>query len=495
MPHPSSTAPSTSAHASSRADRVVVIGGGLAGIAAATVLGERGVPVTLLEAESFLGGRAGAWPDRLADGTEFHMERGFHAFFRQYYGVRSLLKRVDPELSLLTPMSDYPLLGPDGRRESFTNLPTRAPFNVLELVRRTPTLPLRALPHISVRHAAVMMAFDPVRTYQRWDRVTAKEYLDLLRFPPEARQMLFDVFAHSFFNPEEQYSAAELLAMFHFYFLGNPEGLVFDVMKQPFSVVFDRLEGYLRARGVDVRKETPATRLRSEGAQFIVETGADRIEASHVVLALSVPALKALASESSDALDPLLRARIDALAVTLPFAVWRLFLDRKVNADRAPFAGTTGLGILDNISLYEKLEDECRAWSDKTGGSVVELHAYAVDPTWDEARIREDLLRGLHAAYPETIDARIVEDRFLVRRDCPAFRPGDQSVRPTVETTKRNLYLAGDFVKLPFASALMERAVTTGFMAANHITAAHGAPPEEIRTVPVRGLLSGAPGL
>ena len=33
-----------------------------------------------------------------------------------------------------------------------------------------------------------------------------------LRFPPAARQMLFDVFAHSFFNPEEQYSAAELLA-------------------------------------------------------------------------------------------------------------------------------------------------------------------------------------------------------------------------------------------------------------------------------------------
>jgi isorenieratene synthase len=476
--------------------RVVIAGGGLAGLAAATVLAERGVDCVLLESETYLGGRAGAWPDRLADGTEFRMERGFHAFFRQYYGVRSLLQRVDPGLELLAPMDDYPLLGPDGRRESFSNLPRRAPFNVVELVRRTPTLKARDLPRISGIHAAAMMAFDPERTYARWDRVTASEYLDLLRFPPEARQMLFDVFAHSFFNPEDEYSAAELLAMFHFYFLGNPEGLVFDTMKRPFSAFFEPLGDYLRERGCDVRLGTPATRLESTpSGGFVVEAGSERIAASHVVLALSVPALKQLVKASDEAFEPTLRARIDALGVTLPFAVWRLFLDRKVDPSRTPFAGTTGLGPLDNISVYEKLEDESRAWSERTGGSIVELHAYAVDPTLSEAEIRAQLLAGLHAAYPETKEAKIVEDRFLLRQDCPAFRPGDQSVRPTVETTRRNLFLAGDFVKLPFASALMERAVTSGFMAANAIVVRLGTRPVDIRTIPQRGMLAGAPGL
>ena len=51
-----------------------VIGGGLAGIAAAVVLAERGMAVTVLERESYLGGRAGAWSDRLRDGTPFEME-------------------------------------------------------------------------------------------------------------------------------------------------------------------------------------------------------------------------------------------------------------------------------------------------------------------------------------------------------------------------------------------------------------------------------------
>ena len=49
-----------------------------------------------------------------ADGTRFEMERGFHAFFRQYYNLRALIRRIDPTLARLTPVTDYPLLGPDG---------------------------------------------------------------------------------------------------------------------------------------------------------------------------------------------------------------------------------------------------------------------------------------------------------------------------------------------------------------------------------------------
>src|SRR5688572_11130058 len=85
---------------------VTVVGGGLAGLAAATVLAERGVAVTVVEKEAFLGGRAGAWTDQLADGTPFQMERGFHAFFRQYYNLRGLMRRVDPSLSRLRELTD-----------------------------------------------------------------------------------------------------------------------------------------------------------------------------------------------------------------------------------------------------------------------------------------------------------------------------------------------------------------------------------------------------
>ena len=112
---------------------VAVIGGGIAGIAAATVLAEHGVSVTLFEASDRLGGRVAAWP---LPGHRT-MSRGFHAFFRQYYNLRALLKRADPTLRHLVPVSDYPLQRPDGLRDSFTSLPRTPPWSVMAFVRQS----------------------------------------------------------------------------------------------------------------------------------------------------------------------------------------------------------------------------------------------------------------------------------------------------------------------------------------------------------------------
>ena len=472
----------------------VVVGGGLAGLAAATVLAERGVRVTVMEREAYLGGRAGAFGDRLATGKSFAMERGFHAFFRQYYNLRNLLRRFDPGLSTLERLADYPLLGPGGRCESFAHLPATPPFNVIALLRRTRSLHLVDILRADPWKGLEMLAYDWDRTYGRFGDVTAREYLDSVGLPNDARHMLFDVFAHSFFNPEDNFSAAELLMMFHFYFTGNPEGLVFDVLTEPFSLaLFGPLRRYLENNGVQFMLRNPVSRIaRADGGGYtVLSENRDPLTADGVVLALDVPGLKRLVSASPDLSDVGFLRRIQALDVTLPFAVQRLWLDGPVAADCVAFAGTTGLGILDNISVYERFEGESRRWSLTHGGSVVELHAYAVPEFMGEAEIKEDLLKGLHLAYPETRGLRILEDRFLLRRDCPAFPPGSHRQRLTVNTPHDGLVLAGNFVDLPFPSALMERAVSSGMMAANHILSRWHARPEPIFSVPPRGVFAG----
>ncbi len=488
--------PSSSAVAQrvTSAANAVVVGGGIAGLAAATVLAERGVGVTVLEREAYLGGRAGAWSDVLDDGTSFQMERGFHAFFRQYYNLRALLRRFDPTLSFLRPLDDYPILGPNGEAQSFAGLPTRVPWNIIELTRRSPAMGWKDLMRIDGRRAARMLSYNNEDTYRRFDTDTASEFLDSLNFPPAARRMLFDVFAHSFFNPENDMSAAELLMMFHFYFTGNPDGLVFDVARTPFSTaIFAPWQQYLEQLGVRFECETTAQTVARDDNVWRVETDRGHHEGQGLVVATTVPGLQALVAQSSQLDAPRWQQQIDSLALTLPFVVWRLWLDRPTRRDRKPFVGITGRGILDNISLYHQFESESRDWADSHGGSVVELHAYAVEPGFDEALIKAQLLEHLHELYPETAAATIVEERWIVRRDCPAFAPGSYSRRPTVVTPFPQMAIAGDFVRLPFPSALMERAAASGLMAANHLLNSHGVAPEPVQSVSNRGLLAGLP--
>ncbi|MEM7447399.1 MAG: FAD-dependent oxidoreductase [Myxococcota bacterium] len=471
--------------------RIAIIGGGLAGLAAATVLAERGVEVEVFEKEEVLGGRLGAWKDELKDGTQFSMERGFHAFFRQYYNLRALMRRFNGEESLV-PMQDYPLIAPGGMTQSFSGIPKQTPFNFLSLMWRTPTLTLRDLLRIRSDRALAMLQFDPETTYARFDHMSARDYLDGLRFPPDARRMLFDVFSHSFFNPEPHYSAAELLAMFHFYFVGNPEGLVFDVLDKPFDrAIFGPLQRYLEALNVQIRAGETVQQLEKTQSGFQAVTTRGKKNYDGIVLALHVDGLKRLIDDSPGlASDHLVRS-VNSLEVTWPFAVLRLWTDRPCDPSRAPFAGTADAGILDNISLFERLEDESRKWSHARGGSVVELHAYGVDPSRAPASIREELLERCRQLYPELREAIIHDERLIIRRDCPAFQPGSHRHRPSVESGIDGLMLAGDFVRMPFPCALMERAVASGMMAANQLLRRLEVKEEALFSVPPRGMLAG----
>src|SRR5579875_2944782 len=86
--------PARPAAAPNRVPKVVVAGGGIAGVSAAVVLAERGIPVVICEAAERLGGRLGAHPHTLPDGTVNWVDHGFHGFFRQYYNWRRVLGRI-----------------------------------------------------------------------------------------------------------------------------------------------------------------------------------------------------------------------------------------------------------------------------------------------------------------------------------------------------------------------------------------------------------------
>lgn len=469
---------------------VVVIGAGIAGLAAAAGLAERGVSVDVLERQPNLGGRVAGWAERLDDGTETTNNRGFHAFFRQYYNLRALLKRSDPNLERLRAVEDYPLIDGQGRRDTFRGLPSSPPWNALVFALRSPTFRFRDLVRINAKASAPLAAVTVPGIYDRLDHQSADTFLTDINFPVAARHLAFEVFARSFFARPDRLSAAELAAMFHIYFLGSSEGLVFDVAESNFdTALWNPLGEYLAEQGVKFHTGVSATSITSGGIKkFQVHTGDGAlIDADGVVLATDPGGLQQIIGASPDLGDEPWRQRVAAMEVAPPFVVQRLWLDRPVDAGRPDFLGTGGLEPVDNISVVSNYERQASEWARARGGSVVEVHSYSVmdPPPFDG--LREKMLSRLHQIYPETAEAGIVSERILFKQDCPLFSPGSHAHRPTVETPVPGLMLAGDGIRIDLPVALMERAATTGWTAANRLLSGWGINGHTLYTVPVQG--------
>ena len=379
--------------------------------------------------------------------------------------------------------------------EDLSGLPAAPPLNLLALVLRSKSLSPREMTNANPDTGRALLAYDRATTVAELDNVDAATFLDGLGMTERTRSMLFEAFARSFFCNQGELSAAELVAMFHYYFLGNPEGIGFDVPNTDHATaIWHPLQRYLEQRGGTVRLGTAVSGIAPDGQGWRVDTGDGALTTRHLVLALDPGALRALVTGSSAtaASAPLLAAQCESLRVAPPFAVSRIWLDRDVAPGRAAFSAVSGQPNLDSIAVYSRLEDPSIQWARATGGSVIELHSYScrLDDAADAAQAMRDELAVL---WPETADAVVLHRHDRLEATAPAFPPGSSGTRPGVRTDARGLRLAGDYVELPFLAGLMERSAMSGVLAANDILAELGAAAEPIMGVPQRGLLAGVP--
>jgi isorenieratene synthase len=480
-----------------------VIGGGIAGVSAAVVLAEHGIPVVLCEAGGRLGGRLGTDPHTLPDGTVQLVDHGFHGFFRQYYNWRRILGRVgDGPTPLLHPLGSYPVTSASWPAEDFSRLPPAPPLSLLALTVRSPSLRLRELVHADLALGLNLLRFDPDQTYTRLDQISAEQFLAGLRLSDRARAMLFNVFAHSFFNDAETMSAAELVAMFHFFFLGNPEGLGMDAPHADYqTAIWGPLARYLGQRGADIRTGTPVLSIDhgrpGPAGRWQVQLGTgdagDTLVADEVVVAADASAAARIlgASACATAGDPRLAAVAAEPRTGPPYAVARYWLDGDVDPARAQFTSIADAGLLDSVTLYHRFEAGARQWHERTGGSVVELHAYACPSGVGAAVLGAEMLAELQVLWPEVSGLNPVDQLCRVGADAAGFPVGAHGTTPGVRTEVPGLTLAGDWVAAPFPCALMERAAATGILAANTILADRGYGTEPLWSVPLRGMLAG----
>ena len=441
------------------------------------------------------------------------MSRGFHAFFRQYYNLRSVLRRTDPTLERLRPLDDYPLVRDGGGRDSFSDIPRTPPWNLAAFVARSPSFDLKGLAAVDVDAALGLLDVDFPATFAALDGKSAADVLDRLRFPEAARHLALEVFARSFFADPREFSGAELVAMFHMYFVGSAEGLLFDVPRDDYdATLWGPLGAHLERLGV-------SRAHRSRGALGLRAQRAGRAEPGH--LGAARHPRPTTARTGSRRMPSCLRStrsacaawsrRHPAWAATTrrvrrggspwpasgrrrSFAVWRLWLSGRVAPERPP------------VPRHERL----RAAGQHLGARAVRGARHPVERGPRRlgrraARLRP--ARGHRRGRPAPADAHRAAPGLPrdggPRRSCTTSgwsrptacwsgsSPGARG--PGVRTPDRRVLLAGDCVRCDLPVALMERAATTGFLAADRLLTGWGERGHGVWSVPMGSRLGPVP--
>jgi isorenieratene synthase len=215
------------------------------------------------------------------------------------------------------------------------------------------------------------------------------------------------------------------------------------------------------------------------------------IQADYYVFAADIPGVQHLFSISEGDGDRHLSQQVSELQVADPFAAARFWFDRPFDWEHSDFTSLSGYRLTDSITLYHRIQEDYIAWAEETGGSVVELHAYCYKEK--DFPTQRDLLATfeaeLYEIVPQLQGATMLHRELVNQKNFAGFPPNSYANRPMTETSTANLMFAGDWVKMPFPCGLMERAVSSGLLAANAILAKEGLQRRALLTVQPQGIL------
>jgi squalene-associated FAD-dependent desaturase len=434
--------------------RVAIVGGGLAGIAAALPCADAGAHVTLLEVRPRLGGAAYSFE---RDGLR--LDNGQHVFLRCCTDYVALLERLGSRpLTTLQRRLDIPVIAPGGRIGRLRRSALPAPLHLAGALARYPHLGPADRARAG-RAALALRRLDPADP--RLDGRTFGDWLAAHGQRPRAIDALWDLIARPTLNlPAHQASLAQAVQVFRTGLLSAADAGDIGWAAAPLGDVHDvAARRALAAAGVDVRLRWRAERIAQTGPRtWSVAGQGQAVEADAVVVAVPHDRLAALLPPGALAAPGNLRALGASPIVNLHVAYDRPVMD-------LAFAAGVGTPV-------QFVFDRTRSSGLERGQLLaVSLSAAGAEMEQRPEELRARYLPALAELFPAARAAKV--ERFVVTREHAAtFRaaPGSAALRPPTETLLSGLALAGAHTATGWP-ATMEGAVRSGHAAARSVLA------------------------
>ena len=432
--------------------RVIVVGGGLAGIAASLECARAGAAVTLLESRGRLGGAAYSF---VRDGIT--ADNGQHVFLRCCTAYRRLLAEIGAEdCVMLQPRLDIPVLAPGGVRGRLRRSGLPAPLHLAASLARYPLLSVGQRWGVA-RTMQALRRVDPddpaadARSFGAWLAEHGQS--------EAAIDAIWDLIARPTLNlaPADA-SLAQAAQVFRVGLLQDRAASDVGYARVPLGEIHDRAAGRaLAGAGVDVRLRHGATGIEPVSDGFSVSlSGAPALTASAVVLAVQPDRLARIipgaAGVSADGLEAL---------GSSPIVNLHIVFDRQVT----------------DLAFAAGVRTPVQWFFDRTASSGVsdgQYLAVSLSAAQDELSMTADELRSRYVGalgelLPEARGAR-VRTFFVTREHAATFRaaPGARALRPGARTRLSGLAVAGAFTDTGWP-ATMEGAVRSGLAAAHEV--------------------------
>jgi squalene-associated FAD-dependent desaturase len=458
---------------------VIVIGGGLAGLAAGVALADSGWRVRLFEQRPFLGGRATSYV--LPDGE--HVDNCQHVTLACCTNLEDFYRRVG-SAGKITFFDRLLFLDPQGRRGEMQAGALPAPFHFTRSFASFAPLALRDKLSIAramldiIRHAGHPPDLSEDISMLEWLRRRGQTQGAIERF---WRVVLVSALDEGLDRSDARFG----VDVFWKGFLSNSTGYRMGVPSVPLSNLYDGCKSEIERRGGEVALRSPVRGLKIENGRLTGVRFDEHREESADAYIFAIPhtALGELLPESLKQSVPSL-AHLDKIK-TSPITGVHFWFDRHVMDE--PFLtllDTTTQWIFNKTALYAGSPpgSDGMASSAKRGQYLQLVISASYDLLQKSRQEIIDLcLAELHHALLKSRSAQLLK-ATVIKEAAATFspEPGVDRWRPAQATSIPGFYLAGDWTQTGWP-ATMEGAVRSGYLAAEAILRSHGAPKTFLR--------------